>query len=102
MATLSVFDDVPESSSGWDFKSILVVDDNWELRPIEIEEVGKMLGCCDPKGGFVTLLCLKCGHEKRIPYDGQSNNEAHPFSCKGRLCSRCGKRHTDQWVEAVR
>jgi hypothetical protein len=34
---------------------------------------------------------LKCGHEKRIP-----------FSCKGRLCSRCGKRHTDQWVEAVR
>lgn len=99
MATLSLFDDVPESSSGWDFKSILVADNNWEryqleradqLRPIEIEEVGKMLGCCDPKGGFVTLLCLKCGHEKRIP-----------FSCKGRLCSRCGKRHTDQWSERV-
>jgi hypothetical protein len=99
MTTLSLFDDAPEASSGWDFRAILLADDNWEryqierayqLRPIEIEEVDKMLACGDPKAGFVTLLCLNCGAEKRIP-----------FTCKSRLCSRCGKRHTDSWSEQI-
>lgn len=99
MTTLSLFDDIPEASSGWDFRAILLADDNWEryqierahrLRPIEISEVHRMLACGDPKAGFVTLICLKCGAEKRIP-----------FTCKSRLCSRCGKRHTDTWSEHI-
>lgn len=99
MATFSLFDDVPEASSGWDFRTILLADDNWEryqreradqLRPVEIEEVNKMLACCDPKAGFVTLLCLKCGAKKRLP-----------LTCKSRLCARCGKRHTDEWSERM-
>ena len=99
MTTLSLFDDVPEASSRWDLRTILLADSNWEryqnervgqLRPIEIEEVNKMLACGDPKAGFVTLLCLKCGEQKRIP-----------FTCKSRLCSRCGKRHTDQWSAQI-
>ena len=88
MATLSLFDDVPDvdkAASRWDFRAILLVDDNWKryqierghrLRPIEIEEVGRMLTCGDPKAGFVTLICLSCGTQKRIP-----------FTCKSRLCS---------------
>ena len=99
MTTLSLFDNLPEASGRWDFRTILLADDNWEryqieradqLRPIEFEEVTKMLSCGDPKAGFVTLLCLKCGTEKRVP-----------FTCKSRLCSRCGKRHTDQWSEQI-
>lgn len=99
MATLSLFNDIPEVSSGWDFRTILLTHDNWEryqieyadeLRSIEIEEVNKMLACCDPEGGFVTLICLRCGEEKRIP-----------FTCKSRLCSRCGKRYPDEWSERI-
>jgi hypothetical protein len=102
MAPLSLFDrvhSVPQAASRWDFRALLLADDNWEryqskhadqLRPIEIEEVNKMLACGDPKAGFVTLLCLKCGTQKRLP-----------FTCKSRLCSRCGKRHTDEWSERI-
>jgi len=96
--SLSRCDDiVGRMFSKWDFRSILLADSNWEryqaergdtLRSVEIEEVVKMLSCCDAQGGFVTLLCLGCGEEKRIP-----------FTCKSRLCSRCGKRHTDEWSE---
>ena len=98
--SLSLFDDiVGRIFSKWDFRTILLSDDNWEryqeergntLRSVEIEEVVKMLSCCDPRGGFVTLLCLGCGEEKRIP-----------FTCKSRICSRCGKRHTDEWSERL-
>ena len=95
MATLSLFDDVPEASSGWDFRTILLADDNWEryqseradqLRPVEFEEVTKMLACCDPRAGFVTLLCLKCGAEKRLPLTCKSRLSARQAG----LCARCG------------
>ena len=101
MATsLSPCDDiVGRTFTKWDFRSILLADSNWEryqaergdtLRSVEIEEVTKMLSCCDPSAGVVTLLCLTCGEEKHIP-----------FTCKSRLCSRCGKRHTDEWSERL-
>ncbi|MFH1007061.1 MAG: hypothetical protein V1800_06085 [Candidatus Latescibacterota bacterium] len=50
MATLPLFNDLREASSNWDFKAILLVDDNREryqlervdpLRSIEIEQVGR-------------------------------------------------------------
>ena len=81
------------------FKFILQADDNWqrynkkykdELREVEIEEVEKMLSCGDFKNGFATIVCLNDGEMKRVP-----------FSCKSRLCTKCGKRHADEWAEKI-
>lgn len=58
-----------------------------------IQEVEKMLKCRSPEGGFATWLCPECRHEIRIP-----------FSCpakRDKLCSRCGKKHTDIWSQSV-
>lgn len=80
------------------FEFILKHDNNWilfkelykdELSQDLIKEVEKMLTCCTPEGGFATYLCLHCGNKKIIP-----------FSCKSKLCSRCGKRYTDVWSAA--
>lgn len=81
------------------FKFILQADDNWqrynkkykdELREVEIEEVEKMLSCGDFKNGFATFVCLNDGEMKKVP-----------FSCKSRLCTKCGKRHADEWAEKI-
>lgn len=77
------------------FKYILTVDNNWtlfksmfqkELRDDVIKEVEKMLNCCNQKNGFATYICPNCGEIKKIP-----------FSCKSKICSSCGKKHTDIW-----
>ena len=79
------------------FESILKKDNNWllfkelykdELSQDLIKEVEKMLICCTPAGGFATYICLHCGNKKIVP-----------FSCKSKLCSRCGKKYTDVWSE---
>ena len=84
---------------GISFKSLLKRDNNWQkykekckdiLREVEVDEVEKLLGCGDFKNGFATFICLNDGHTKRIP-----------FSCKSRLCSRCGKKYTDEWTERI-
>lgn len=49
-----------------------------------------MLGCGDFKNGFVTFICLNDGKMKKIP-----------LSSKGRLCTKCGKRHADEWAEGI-
>ena len=81
------------------FEYILRVDNNWEqfkslygnqLRPVIIDEVEKMLKCCNPENGFATFICLSCGETKIIP-----------FSCKSRICTRCGKKHTDIWSQEL-
>lgn len=55
-----------------------------------IREVEKMLLCRDPDGGFATFLCTWCGETKSVP-----------LSCNSRLCSRCGKKHVDNWAEEL-
>ncbi len=81
------------------FKYLLTVDNNWldlkklhkdQLRPIEIQEVEKMLNCGSQENGFATYICPHCGRKKVIP-----------FSCKSRICTRCGKRHADEWAEEL-
>jgi len=81
------------------FKYLLKVDNNWEqfknfyssqLRPIEIQEVEKMLNCGSRENGFATYICPHCGKQKIIP-----------FSCKSRICTSCGKRHADEWAEKL-
>lgn len=52
--------------------------------------INKMLGCCDPKNGFISFLCLGCGEEKKVP-----------FSCKSSFCLSCAKIYTDEWVEYI-
>ena len=55
-----------EEASKLSFKYLLKVDNNWEefkklynaeLRPVEIEEVEKMLNCGSQENGFVTYIC---------------------------------------------
>lgn len=81
------------------FKLILTTDKNWEsykacnlykVREVEIREVEKMLGCMDFKNGYSVYMCEECGEVKKV---------AH--SCKSRICSRCGKRHADEWAEKI-
>ncbi|MFX1294673.1 MAG: transposase zinc-binding domain-containing protein [Promethearchaeota archaeon] len=61
-----------------------------ELREVEIQGVEKIFSCRDPKNGYKTFKCPKCGFNKRLC-----------FSCKSRLCSRCGKTHMDHWTRQV-
>lgn len=50
------------------------------IRPAILEIVNIMLLCCDKRLGYRTFYCVNCSHVKQIA-----------FSCKTRLCSRCGK-----------
>lgn len=81
------------------FESILKRDNNWllfkelykdELSEDIIHEVEKMLKCCTPECGFAKYICPHCGNIKTVP-----------FSCKSKLCSRCGKKYTDIWSQEV-
>lgn len=81
------------------FESILKKDNNWllfkqlykdKLPENVIRETEKMLACCTPECGFAKYVCPHCGYIKTIP-----------FSCKSKLCSRCGKKHTDIWSQIV-
>ena len=83
------------NDSSLSFEYILKTHNNWtlfkslyshKLRPETIQEVEKMLLCCNPENGFATFICIHCGHTKKIP-----------FSCKSKSCSRCGKKYTDTW-----
>jgi hypothetical protein len=55
------------------------------------EVVQKMLGCGDPKNGYATYVCSKCGGEQRKV----------PFSCKSCFCLSCAKVYTDQWAARI-
>jgi len=55
------------------------------------EVVQKMLGCGDPKNGYATYVCGKCGGEQRKV----------PFSCKSCFCLSCAKVYTDQWAARI-
>lgn len=81
------------------FKYILTADNNWslfksiyqkELRPDIIQEVEKMLNCCNPKNGFATYICPNCGQTITVP-----------FSCKSKICTTCGKKYTDIWADKL-
>lgn len=82
------------------FENILTADDNWrqfllsghahQLRPVIISEVEKMLKCRRMENGFATFICLHCGQTRQIA-----------FSCKSKICSRCGKKHTDVWSQQL-
>lgn len=64
--------------------------DHPSLHEDAICEVEKMLCCRDPKIGFLTYCCSKCGELKTVP-----------LACKSRICTSCGKKHADQWADRL-
>ena len=87
------------SSSHWTVKDIFEIDHNWdcyksmhkdELRPIEVSEVEKMLGCNDASKGYFVYHCPNCDTYVNVGY-----------GCRGRLCSNCGKYYTDRWANEL-
>jgi hypothetical protein len=53
-----------------------------------VESVKKMLSCREPSSGYAEYICTHCGAKKKSP-----------FTCKGRFCTSCGKKYTDEWVQ---
>lgn len=68
----------------WDVYRVL---HNSDLRLVEINEVTKMLECRDEIRGFIECYCDNCSTSRTIH-----------FGCNSRICSRCGKRHSDNWA----
>ncbi len=60
------------------------------LRDVEINEVNKMLSCKDESRGFFTYECEHCGITKTVY-----------FGCNSRICTNCGKNHTDKWAKSL-
>jgi len=80
-------------------KGIFLHGHNWdiyrmfhghELRTVEVEEVTKMLDCRTEKRGFTEYCCPIC-NEPRTIY----------FGCNSRICSICGKYHSDRWADSM-
>jgi hypothetical protein len=85
--------------SEFSVKDIFTDNRNWdryylfhrrEVRPVEREEVEKMMGCKGPDRGCFVYYCPKCDEYHNIS-----------FGCNSRLCSDCGKRYTDQWAKRL-
>ena len=77
-----------ENNHNWDAFSLVHKD---ELRDVEIIEVNKMLSCKDENRGYFTYLCENCGIYQIIY-----------FGCNSRICSNCGKNHTDKWAKSLK
>ncbi len=85
-----------EIVTGISLKRIFLDNNNWwrffvkhqeQIRLAIILNVVKMLSCRSKLMGFQQYTCPKCGHSINIS-----------FSCKGRFCSSCGKKATDNWI----
>jgi hypothetical protein len=89
----------PRPDKAWTFKAIVSDGDNWaryqqtyagQVRADQVAEIEKMLSCGDPTHGYATYICLKCGEKVRVC-----------FSCKSRVCSRCGTGYADAWAQEL-
>jgi transposase-like protein len=85
--------------SEFSVKDIFIDNHNWdryyyahrrEVRPVEREEVEKMMNCKSPDRGCFVYHCPNCDEYHTIS-----------FGCNSRLCSDCGKRYTDQWAKRL-
>lgn len=72
-----------------------IIKDHWDkyisnhkTRKVEREEVEKMLSCREE--GCFACYCKKCDKVMIVP-----------LGCNSRLCSSCGKRHTDNWAKRL-
>ncbi|MDP3026505.1 MAG: transposase zinc-binding domain-containing protein, partial [Nanoarchaeota archaeon] len=77
----------------------ILIDNNWEIYKINhpeldryiINEVEKMLDCCNPEKGFFYGYCENCKKEIIMH-----------IKCNGKVCSRCGKQYVDRWVDKAK
>lgn len=76
-----------EDNHNWDVYSFLNKE---SIRDVELEEVQKMMSCKDGSRGFFVCWCDSC-KEHHIVYLG----------CNSRICSNCGKNHTDKWARSL-
>lgn len=79
-------------------REILTDNNNWEKYKLNhsvdsyvVNEIERMLNCCNPEKGFFVGYCEKC--KKDIVMH---------FKCNGKVCSRCGKYYVDKWVEKAK
>ena len=71
----------------WD---VLTVKEPDIIRPVVKEEVQKLFGCKDGSSGFIEFYCPTCDEFITIH-----------FGCNSKMCTSCGKVHTDQWAEKL-
>jgi uncharacterized Zn finger protein (UPF0148 family) len=76
-----------EDNHNWDAFSLA---NKSILRDVEIKEVNKMMSCKDENRGFFKYHCEHCGTDL-IVY----------FGCNSRICTNCGKNHTDKWAKSL-
>ena len=80
-------------------RNILIDNENWhkyklnhsELDLYRISEIEKMLKCCDSSRGFFYGYCEHCKEDVIMH-----------FKCNSKICSRCGKKYVDKWVERAK
>jgi len=60
------------------------------LRDVEIKEVNKMMFCKDKNRGFFYYHCEDCRADLTVY-----------FGCNSRICTNCGKNHTDKWAKSL-
>lgn len=85
--------------SVYKIQTILRDNDSWdkyksshsELDHYKIQEVERMLECCNPNKGFFYGYCGHCNEHITMH-----------LKCNGKMCSRCGKSYTDKWVEKAK
>lgn len=86
-----------ERFSGIKIRNILLDKSNWWnfysthahlIREAIVENVCKVLSCGTEWLGFHEYSCPKCHITKKVFH-----------TCKSRLCSSCGKKATEQWIE---
>ena len=59
-------------------------------RPVEIENIDKMINCGDPAYGGAMYACPHCGHLKFVP-----------FRCHSRFCPTCGNLYARKRAAAM-
>ncbi len=80
-------------------RDILIDNKNWEIYKsnhpeldlYKINEIEKMLDCCNPKKGFFTGYCEHCKEDVIMH-----------FKCNGKACTRCGRAYVNKWVEKAK
>jgi len=94
IATIQITKEVLEEKP---FSVKEIFEDNWssyllvnKVRDIELKEVEKMLSCKGLERGCFVFHCNNCGKDLVVP-----------FGCNSRICSCCGKRHTDKWADRL-
>lgn len=77
-----------EDNHNWD---IFRLAESANLRDVEVKEVEKMLSCKDESRGFFIYRCESCGTFVTVH-----------FGCNSRICTNCGKNHTDKWAKSLK